>query len=172
MLCSFRTLSVIALMYDKRRKQLSSVITSKKGNTLIIDLSPLANAISKAFSDLYEVDSMICLIESDCQYSAEEQECILTVLNEKRETIVSFCKRLVRHYTVLLRTIWSNRNIYASRSTTSSISDLMSVTIPTPPTRTFSTENRRGWVGFYKQSMPVRFHHGAGKGIEVLYDNI
>lgn len=113
-------------------------------------LSKLSDAISKAF-----IDSMAREIHPDVLEMLMDEMEDLPMVERTKEIIAK--KKLRKMYASIrllwkakvqeigkkLRALWMNRNNHASRGSTSAVSDMMLLTIPTPPTA--ETANRSLW---------------------------
>ena len=110
----------------------------------------LSDAISKAF-----IDSMAREIHPDVLEMLMDEMEDLPMLERMKEVIAK--KKLRKMYAFIrmlrkakiqeigkkLRALWMNRNIHASRGSTSAVSDMMLLTMPTPPTA--QAANRSLW---------------------------
>ena len=116
----------------------------------LIGLSKLSDAISKAF-----IDSMAREIHPDVLEMLMDEMEDLPMVERTKEIIAK--KKLRKMYASIrllwkakvqeigkkLRALWMNRNNHASRGSTSAVSDMMLLTIPTPPTA--EAANRSLW---------------------------
>lgn len=116
----------------------------------LIGLSKLSDAISKAF-----IDSMAREIHPDVLEMLMDEMEDLPMVERTKEIIAK--KKLRKMYASIrllwkakvqeigkkLRALWMNRNNHALRGSTSAVSDMMLLTIPTPPTA--EAANRSLW---------------------------
>ena len=97
------------------------------------DLSKISAAIMKAFESRMKIDCDIETLDF-MGLSEEEYEQARVELEEKWREAKRNCKSLVQKLNAVLHQVWLARNTGAGRSSTSSVSDKMLLTIPTPPT--------------------------------------
>lgn len=124
----------------------------KRDGTVVelIGYSKLSEAISKAF-----IDSMAREIHPDVLQMLMDEMEDLPMLERTKEVIAK--KKLRKMYAFIrllrkakvqeigkkLRALWMNRNSHVPRGSTSAVSDMMLLTMPTPPTA--QAANRSLW---------------------------
>ena len=113
------------------------------GKTLYFDIAKIADAIRKTSEATRDLDQKIeKLRESiydflgtyDCEELLSEYERELRILQERKRWMSLFHKALLISLNRIIRIRWLERNSGAGRGNTSSVSDKMLLTIPTPPT--------------------------------------
>ncbi|MBO5569722.1 MAG: hypothetical protein J6A79_12425 [Clostridia bacterium] len=121
-------------------------VVKRNGEMVVFDIRKIAEAIRAATEMEREVDREIDRY-TDGLYlgclDAKQQEEIVALLNEQKREAKKQRKYLIQKMNRILQTAWLHRNTSAGRSNTSSVSDKMLLTIPTPPTA--ETANRSLW---------------------------
>ena len=120
-------------------------VIKRDGRIVDFDLSKIVAAIQKAYEAEREIDGEIQdVLDSIVDgLTEEEQRLLLEMLQERKQEVSTYRKRLVQKFNSILRCIWMKRNAGAGRSNTSAVSDMMLLTIPTPPTA--EAANRSLW---------------------------
>lgn len=108
-------------------------VVKRDGCIVAFDIAKISAAITKAFEATMEIDHEIDALDF-MGLSEEEYEQARVELEERRREAKRNCKGLVQKLNAVLRQVWLARNMGAGRSNTSAVSDIMLLTIPTPPT--------------------------------------
>lgn len=108
----------------------------RDGCAVSFELSKIIEAINEAYQDERRIEHEIeefmqCNPEADAKalYYA-----ILESMRARRKQAKRRRTKLVSIYNYVIKNLWFKRNAYAGRSNTSAVSDMMLLTIPTPPT--------------------------------------
>ena len=122
-------------------------IVKRDGKVVDFDLHKISKAIMKACEAEREVDSeidrILALLCGDTDIDVSYYQDVLYELEERRRAIRESRKAMTQAIHSILRSAWMKRNRGASRSNTSAVSDMMLLTIPTPPTA--EAANRSLW---------------------------
>lgn len=105
----------------------------------------VSRSIDEAFARIQEEYSSIWVQRI---YESIAQECRSEYLRERREVLLKLRKirkLKTERVSAMIRAAWLNRNTAVGRSSTSAVTDLMLLSIPTPPT--FKAANRSLEVG-------------------------
>ena len=115
------------------------------------EISMISEAISKAFIDSMArefhpsiLDMLAMRIEEDEETLSRAEEIKLKKILRKKVRIIRLIwKEKTAQIARQLRQLWMNRNKGSNRSDTSAVSDIMLLTMPTPPTA--EAANRSLW---------------------------
>ncbi len=107
-----------------------------EGNLIDFDIAKISEAIREAFDAERDIDREIrdfakSILEG--QKEVDYQNSLLA-LEEKRRELRRYRKQLTRALNSIIRRLWLKRNAGAGRSKTSSVSEMLLMTVPTPPT--------------------------------------
>ena len=137
--------------YSLERRVIHKVLQmpKRKSCTVTFDLSKILEAIDKAYQDeksiKHEIEEFMqdyLDAEADAFYYAE-----LERMRERQKRAKKHRIKLISALNALLASLWMRRNAGAGRSNTSAVSDIMLMTIPTPPTAVAANRSlRRGGV--------------------------
>lgn len=108
-------------------------IIKRNGETICFDVSKIVAAIEKAMGSIEVIDQqmeeLLDRLLSDEEYKAAYQD-----LAERKRVLQNYCRHMRHRISQHFRQLWMKRNSGAGRSNTSAVSDMMLLTIPTPPT--------------------------------------
>ena len=120
-------------------------ILKRNGCTVTFDVSKILEAINKAYQDersiAHEIEEFMrdyLDAEADAFYYAELERMRERQKRAKRQRI-----KLVSALNAVLMSLWMRRNAGAGRGNTSAVSDIMLMTIPTPPTAVAANRSLR-----------------------------
>ena len=108
-------------------------IIKRDGIELSFDSRRIAEAIKRAMEAEKEIDQkidaldLLAMTPEECEEAREE-------LIERKQEIHQYWKSLVYDMNDWIHALWLKRNAGAGRSNTSAVSDMMLLTVPTPPT--------------------------------------
>ncbi len=132
--------------FFRKRVSISLYQILKRDRAVVsFDINKISKAIQKAFEEVskeerkvdHEIDQILESLYEDIDVSYYQDE--LYKLEEKRREIRKYRKRLRRELNTIMRITWMTRNKSVGRSKASAVSDMMLLTVPTPPT--FETAN-------------------------------
>ena len=125
---------------------LYSKYVDRNGKIVDFDIAKICDAISKAYEATCNINKKIKAVKNEVhnipyeEYNVEvllEYESIIRDLKKRKKAIRRYRCYLVNKvntYNAIFRKAWLARNHKAGRSNTSSVSDMMLMTVPTPPT--------------------------------------
>lgn len=120
-------------------------VVKRDGKVVEFEISKISKAISKAFIDTMarevhpDVQELLNLsVEDWDDLTREEEIAIKKTLRKKVEYIRLMWKAKAADISQQLRQLWMNRNKGANRSNTPSVTDMMLMTMPVPPTATIA----------------------------------
>ncbi len=123
-----------------------SKYVDRKGNLVDSDIAKICDAICKAYEATRNINQKIKAVKNEVHnipYEEDyveillEYENIIRDLKKRKKAIWRYRCYLVNKVnklSAIFRKAWLARNHKAGRSNTSSVSDMMLMTIPTPPT--------------------------------------
>ena len=126
-------------------------IIKRDGEIVEFEISKISEAISKAFIDSMAreihpsiLEMLAMRIEEDEETLSRAEEIKLKKMLRKKVRIIRLIwKEKTAQIARQLRQLWMNRNKGSNRSDTSAVSDIMLMTMPTPPTA--QTASRSLW---------------------------
>lgn len=118
-------------------------VVKRDGKVVEFEISKISEAISKAFIDKMAreihpgvLELLNLSVEDWDDLTREEEIAIKKTLRKKVEYIRLMWKAKTADISQQLRQLWMNRNKGANRSNTTSVTDMMLMTMPVPPTAT------------------------------------
>ena len=96
-----------------------------------------AQALYNAHEQEREIDRETSFIAYQYMTGQIDEYCYeetMRSLDDQKRSLQYFCKSTEKDINAMICVVWSLRNTTAGRSNTSSVSDKMLLTIPTPPT--------------------------------------
>ena len=105
-------------------------VVKKKGNVVSFDIAKQVEAMKKCLLQDYRDDLKKYIKEKEEHLQKLDYEALLLQLAQFKY----MCRLKNRQISEKVRALWMKRNDGAGRSNTSSVSDRMLLTIPTPPT--------------------------------------
>lgn len=128
-------------------------IIRRDGKTVDFDLHKISQAIMKACQAEREVDSeidhVLALLCGGTDIDASYYQDVLLELKERQREIREYRKIMTQAIHAVLRSAWMRRNRSAGRSNTSAVSDMMLLTVPTPPTFVAANRSLQKWGMMY-----------------------
>lgn len=110
---------------------------NRNGEMIVFNIRRIAEAIRVASEAVQNADHEIKRFSEGLYLGGlddEQKEEILAILRETKHEAKRQRRKLVQKMNCLLQIAWLHRNHSANRGDTSAVSDLMLLTIPTPPT--------------------------------------
>lgn len=124
-------------------------VVKRDGKVVDFDLHKISQAIMKACKAEREVDSeidlVLALLCGDASIDVSYYQDVLLELEERRREIREYRKSMTQAIHSILRSAWMKRNKNAGRSNTSAVSDMMLLTVPTPPTFVAANRSLQKW---------------------------
>lgn len=124
-------------------------VVQRDGKVVDFDLHKISQAIMKACKAEREVDSeidlVLALLCGDASIDVSYYQDVLLELEERRREIREYRKSMTQAIHSILRSAWMKRNKNAGRSNTSAVSDMMLLTVPTPPTFVAANRSLQKW---------------------------
>ena len=124
-------------------------VVKRDGKVVDFDLHKISQAIMKACKAEREVDSeidlVLALLCGDASIDVSYYQDVLLELEERRREIREYRKSMTQAIHSILRSVWMKRNKNAGRSNTSAVSDMMLLTVPTPPTFVAANRSLQKW---------------------------
>lgn len=128
-------------------------IVKRDGKVVDFDLHKISQAIMKACEAEREVDSeidrVLALLCGDTYIDVSFYQDVLLELEERRRIIREYRKSMTQAIHSILRTAWMKRNRSVDRSNTSAVTDMMLLTVPTPPTFVAANRSLQKWGMMY-----------------------
>ena len=128
-------------------------VVKRDGKVVDFDLHKISQAIMKACKAEREVDSeidlVLALLCGDASIDVSYYQDVLLELEERRREIREYRKSMTQAIHAVLRSAWMRRNRSAGRSNTSAVSDMMLLTVPTPPTFVAANRSLQKWGMMY-----------------------
>ena len=123
-------------------------VIKRDGKVTEFEISKISKAITKAFIAMEAKQihqSILDILESRTQDTEMDAATLaeLDHLIQQERIIKEIWKTKIEQISEELRVLWMARNANANRSDTSSVSDMMLMTVPVPPTA--ETANRSLW---------------------------